>query len=72
MDQFMVDVSALCGEDAVKVGDVATLIGTDGESSITMEMMGDLSGRFNYEFACDISARVPRVYVKNNEVVTFS
>jgi alanine racemase len=28
-----------------------------------MEEMGDLSGRFNYELACDISPRVPRVFI---------
>jgi alanine racemase len=26
-----------------------------------MEELGDLSGRFNYELACDINARVPRI-----------
>lgn len=30
--------------------------------TITMEELSDLSGRFNYEFACDINKRVPRVY----------
>ena len=34
-----------------------------------MEELGDLSGRFNYEFACDLGKRIPRVYVKNGEVV---
>lgn len=41
---------------------MVTLIGKDGDARITMEELGDLSGRFNYEFACDITARVPRVY----------
>ncbi|MCR5336923.1 MAG: alanine racemase, partial [Lachnospiraceae bacterium] len=58
MDQFMVDVTDL--ED-VKCGDEVTLIGRDGADEITMEELGDLSGRFNYELACDINARVPRV-----------
>lgn len=70
MDQFMVDVTALEENDPVKVGDVATLIGRDGDECITMEMMGDLSGRFNYEFACDINPRVPRVYVRDEKVVS--
>ncbi|MCR5283585.1 MAG: alanine racemase, partial [Lachnospiraceae bacterium] len=58
MDQFMVDVTDL-GD--VKCGDEVTLIGRDGADEITMEELGDLSGRFNYELACDINARVPRV-----------
>lgn len=60
MDQMMIDVSAIQGE--VKVGDIVTLIGQDGEDRITMEELGALSGRFNYELACDIGKRVPRIY----------
>ena len=51
------------------MGDEVTLIGTDGAEKITMEQLGDLSGRFNYELACDISKRVPRAFVKNGEIV---
>lgn len=60
MDQFMVDVSHI---PDVKTEDPVTLIGRDGDLQITMEELGDLSGRFNYEFACNLTARVPRVYV---------
>lgn len=59
MDQMMVDVSDVSG---VEEGDWVTLIGTDGEETITMEELGDISGRFNYELACDIGKRIPRVY----------
>lgn len=60
MDQFMVDVTDI--PDAVE-GDPVTLIGRDGEEEITMEELGDLSGRFNYELACDLGSRIPRVYI---------
>lgn len=60
MDQLMIDVSEI--DTDVKVGDVVTLIGSDGDETITMEELGDLSGRFNYELACDIGKRVPRIY----------
>ena len=74
MDQFMVDVTDLPG---VAQGDEVVLLGSqtwpeegrgfdDAEAfsdTITMEELGDLSGRFNYEFACDINKRVPRVYI---------
>lgn len=66
MDQFMVDVSAIPG---VSEGDEATLIGTDGGEEITMEELGALSGRFNYELACDLGKRIPRVYLKEGEIV---
>lgn len=65
MDQFMVDVTDI---PQAKEGDEVTLIGKDHGAEITMEEMGDLSGRFNYEFACDLGKRIPRVYVKNGEI----
>ncbi|MDE6959584.1 MAG: hypothetical protein K2P27_01845 [Lachnospiraceae bacterium] len=34
-----------------------------------MEYLGDLSGRFNYELACDIGKRVPRRFWKDGQVV---
>ena len=61
MDQFMVDITKI--PDA-KAGDEVTLIGKDGKEFISIEKFGDLSGRFSYEFACDISKRVPRVTSK--------
>ena len=65
MDQFMVDVSHI---PEAKEGDMVVLVGRDGEEAITMEEIGELSGRFNYEFACDLSKRIPRVYVKNHKI----
>lgn len=65
MDQFMVSVEDI--PDAAE-GDVVTLIGTDGEEQITMEELGDLSGRFNYELVCDLGRRIPRIYRKNGKI----
>lgn len=59
MDQFMVDVTDI---PEAEVEDSVTLLGSDGDACITMEELGELSGRFNYEFACLITPRVPRVY----------
>ncbi len=61
MDQFMVDVTEI---PKAAEGDLVTLIGTDGEETISLELLGELSGRFNYEFACDLGKRIPRVYVR--------
>lgn len=66
MDQFMVDVTDI---PEAQEGDLVTLVGKDHGAEITMEEIGDLSGRFNYEFACDLGKRIPRVYIKNGEVV---
>ncbi len=59
MDQFMVDITNI--PDA-KEDDLVTLVGTDGGEKITAEMIGEQSGRFNYEFVCDLGKRIPRVY----------
>ena len=64
----MVDVTDI---PDVKIGDAVTLLGKDGDETITMEQLGALSGRFNYEFACLITPRVPRIYHKNLKSVTF-
>lgn len=66
MDQFMIDVTHI---PEAEPGDRVTLIGCDGQERITMEELGDLSGRFNYEFACGIGKRVPRVYIKEGKVL---
>ena len=59
MDQFMVDITGM----DVQMLDEVTLLGRDGEEEITLEELDKLSGRFPYEFVCDIGKRVPRVYV---------
>lgn len=59
MDQMMVDVSHI---PDVKVEDMVTLIGREGDRGITMEEVADPACRFNYEMACGISKRVPRIY----------
>ena len=61
MDQFMVDVTGIPGVDT---GTPVTLIGRDGDERITMEELGSLSGRFNYELACCLGRRIPRIYYK--------
>lgn len=65
MDQFMVDISEILG---VMEGDKVTLLGVDGTERITAEELGELSGRFNYEFVCDLGKRIPRVYRQHGEI----
>ena len=65
MDQFMVDISEIPG---VMEGDKVTLLGVDGTERITAEELGELSGRFNYEFVCDLWKRIPRVYRQHGEI----
>ena len=59
MDQFMADVTDIPAEEL----DEVTLMGRDGEEFLSVDELGALSGRFPYEFVCDVSKRVPRIYV---------
>ena len=66
MDQLMVDCTDI--ED-VKRGDIVTMIGTDGDESIRVEDLSAISGRFNYEFVCGITKRIPRNYYENGNYI---
>ena len=66
MDQMMVDVTDIPG---VSTGDRVTLVGTDGDETITMEEISAVADSFNYEFVCGISRRVPRVYTRGGKTV---
>ena len=66
MDQCMIDVS---GEANVHSGDEVVLFGRQGDSFIPIEEIAAVCGTINYEIMCNISRRVPRVYMKNGKVV---
>ncbi len=66
MDQMMVDVTDI--PDAAQ-GDPVTLVGTDGEETVTVEQIAEAAGSFNYEFVCGISRRVPRLYWKDGKQI---
>ncbi|HEX8160702.1 MAG TPA: alanine racemase [Pyrinomonadaceae bacterium] len=59
MDLTIVDVTDVPG---VREDDAVTLVGTDGESSITAEEIAREAGTISYEITCGIGARVPREY----------
>ena len=64
MDQFMVDVTHI---PSVCAGDIVTIFGTDGNETITADEVAEKAGTIGYEVVCGITARVPRVYLKNGE-----
>ena len=65
MDQFMVDVTDVPN---VKVGDMATLFGRDGNAWLPVEELANASASFNYEFVCGLTRRVPRIYTWHGKV----
>ncbi len=66
MDMCMVDVTGL----DVEAGDAVTVIGKEGDKAVTVDEIAAKSGTINYEITCDISKRVPRVYVRDGKVVS--
>lgn len=66
MDQFMVDITEI---PETKEYDDVVLVGVDGNERITVEELAEMAYSFNYEFVCNISKRVPRVYIRNGVVV---
>ena len=68
MDQFMIAVDT-AGTHAnkpaheIRYGDVATLIGKDGDQEITADEMADLRETINYEVVCNFGARLDKVYI---------
>lgn len=65
MDQFMADVTHI---PQARELDEVVLLGRQGDESISVEELGRISGRFPYEFVCDIGKRVPRVYRKDGKI----
>jgi alanine racemase len=66
MDQFMIDATHM---PDIKIGDEVTLVGTQGNETITVEDISDPEARFNYEFVCLITPRVHRVYIKDGKPI---
>lgn len=64
MDMTVVDITDLEG---VEVGDVATLLGSDGAEVVTLEEVAELAGTINYEILTGLSPRLPRVWVDDGE-----
>ncbi|MDB6117002.1 MAG: alr [Verrucomicrobiaceae bacterium] len=59
MDQMMANIEW----DSAYNGDPVTLIGTDGNETITADEVANWAGTIPYEVLTNINTRVPRVYV---------
>jgi alanine racemase len=66
MDMCMVDVTAVPGAAA---GDVATLLGRDGEERVDADELAQLENTISWDILAGITARVPRLYLRGGEVV---
>ena len=61
MDYFMVDATEL---PDLKTGDEVILLGEDQGVSITVPEMAKMLNTIEHEITCDISLRVPRMYIR--------
>lgn len=60
MDQFLVDLTHLEGKPAR--GDVVTLLGEDGQQTITADHVAELGGTISWEVVTAVLPRLPRLY----------
>ena len=59
MDMTVVDITGVAG---VRNGDVATLLGSEGGESITLDEVAELAGTISYEVLTGLTRRLPRVW----------
>ena len=65
MDQCMVDVTHI---PDVKIGDEVVIMGQQGDDCIPVEELCERLSTIPHEIFCNISPRVPRVYIRNGEI----
>ena len=64
MDQCMIDVTNV---NNINIGDEVTLFGTSGDGHISIEEVAGKMGTINYEIACIVGKRIPRIYIKDGK-----
>lgn len=67
MDQFMVRL-----DEYYPTGTEVVLIGRQEDEEIEMDEVADYVDTINYEIPCLITGRVPRIFKRNNEVISTS
>ena len=63
----MADVTDMPG---VKIGDIVTLIGKSDDKTITAYELAKWANTIPYEITCRVSPRVPRVFIKDQKIVS--
>lgn len=66
MDQCMIDVTNV---ENPKIGDEVLIYGDRDTGAFTQDEIADILGTISYEVLTSLSRRLPRVYVKNDEIV---
>lgn len=66
MDQCMIDVTNV---NNINIGDEVTLFGSSGDGNIPIEDIASKMGTINYEIACIVGKRIPRIYIRDGKPV---
>ncbi|WP_308638363.1 alanine racemase [Paenibacillus silvisoli] len=66
MDQCMIDVAEIPNG---AVGDEAVLLGQQGDLRIHAGDWADAMGTISYEVTCRVASRVPRIYVRDGQII---
>jgi alanine racemase len=71
MDQCMVSLQSFAEEaEEIQTGEEVVLIGQQSGASITADELASWLGTINYEVVCMIANRVPRLYMREGQLVT--
>lgn len=65
MDQFMIDITDIPEAEFMTP---VVLIGESKGVNLPVEILSEISNKFNYEFVCGINKRIPRIYIKNGMI----
>ncbi|MGD8192631.1 alanine racemase [Brevibacillus ginsengisoli] len=65
MDQMMVRLE----DNEAEVGDEVVVYGKQGDEEVSLDEVAQLLGTINYEVACMLNARMPRVYLRDGRIV---
>ncbi|MBF0569288.1 MAG: alanine racemase [Candidatus Omnitrophica bacterium] len=64
MDQTIVDISLAQRGGTVEIGDEAVVLGQQRDSEISADDLAEWADTINYEIACNLGNRLPRIYLK--------
>jgi alanine racemase len=66
MDQCMADITGI--KKDIYIGDEVVLFGKQGEAEICIEQIAAELETINYEVACMIGKRIPRIYMRDGKI----
>lgn len=66
MDQLMIDVTHI---PDVRIGDDVVIMGQESGLCVSAEELAEIQDTINYEIVCNVGKRVPRVFIRNGEII---